>query len=64
MKIKEVVKMTKIFPNCKTANEDSAEFCENCGEEFKQPTNVTQKNKKSSVGASGWWSKQVLGLKQ
>lgn len=50
--------MTKFCPNCKKGNLDSAEYCENCGEQFKStPTASSVSNQ------SGWWGKQSSGAK-
>lgn len=51
--------MTKFCPNCKKGNLDSAEYCENCGEQFKiSATGSPVGNQKG-----GWWGKQSSGAK-
>jgi hypothetical protein len=47
--------MTKICPNCKTENIDSAKFCKNCGnemEETEKPTQTKKSPKNSSIGGN------------
>ncbi|EKQ50789.1 MAG: hypothetical protein B655_2304 [Methanobacterium sp. Maddingley MBC34] len=57
--------MTKICPNCKTENMDSAEFCQNCGTELpKFSYNVPPKEDTPSQPKSGgWWGKQTTLVK-
>lgn len=57
--------MTKICPNCKTENIDSAEFCQNCGTELpKFSYNVPPKGDTPSQPKSGgWWGKQTTLVK-
>jgi hypothetical protein len=58
--------MTKICPECKTENMDSAEFCQNCGAELPKFTyNVPQKDVEATEKAKsgGWWSRQSTGVK-
>lgn len=53
--------MTKICPNCKKQNNDTAQFCENCGTTLN--TNTTEKQPKTKSGIMGWWNKQGKGTK-
>ena len=58
--------MTKICPECKTENMDSAEFCQNCGAELPKFTyNVPPKDEMAAEKpkSGGWWGKQSSGVK-
>jgi hypothetical protein len=57
--------MTKICPNCKTENIDSADFCQNCGTELPKYTyNVPPSGDTPTAPKSGnWWSKQTSLVK-
>lgn len=53
-------KLTKICPNCKKENKDTAKFCESCGVSLNNST-VTSEPKESkgtSGGLMGWWNQQ------
>lgn len=50
--------MSKICPNCKSTNPNKADFCQNCGADFKNVLPTTQ-----SSGTSEWWNKQGTGTK-
>jgi len=48
--------MSKICPNCKTENSDSAGFCQNCGNELHDLVNAPQaKETTNNAGLGGWW---------
>ena len=53
--------MTKICPNCKKQNTDTATFCENCGTNLN--INTTKKQPENKSGITGWWNKQGKGTK-
>jgi len=56
--------MTKICPNCKTENIDSADFCQNCGAELPKFTyNLPPKGETPGTKKGGWWSKQTTPVK-
>lgn len=56
--------MTKLCPNCKTANEDSASFCQNCGNKLKTTASDRNQTKpQNQKGLGGWWNKQSTGGK-
>ncbi len=56
--------MTKICPNCKTENIDSADFCQNCGTELPKFTyNIPQGGEPPETKKGGWWSKQTTLVK-
>ena len=50
--------MTKICPNCKKQNEDTAKFCDGCGNALNQNT-----EKPKNTGLMEWWNKQGNGVK-
>jgi uncharacterized membrane protein YvbJ len=47
--------MVKVCPNCKTTNDDSSSFCQNCGTELPEKT--------SKEGFMSKWNKQSTGAK-
>jgi hypothetical protein len=51
--------MTKICPNCQTENQDSSEFCQNCGNKMEG----IEKSTPPKTGLKGWWDKQSNGIK-
>lgn len=55
--------MTKICPNCKTANPDNSGFCQECGTELKGKTNEVKSNATTGDGLTGYWNKQNNGGK-
>lgn len=55
--------MTKICPNCGTENQDSSEFCQNCGNKMGGTVKTSQPNKSTKTGFMGWWDKQTKGIK-
>jgi hypothetical protein len=55
--------MTKICPNCGTENQDSSEFCQNCGNKMEGTVKTSQPNKSTKTGFMGWWDKQTKGIK-
>ncbi|MBI5458963.1 zinc-ribbon domain-containing protein [Methanobacterium sp.] len=56
--------MTKICPNCKTENIDSADFCQNCGAELPKFTyNVPPSGETPGTKKGGWWGKQTTPVK-
>jgi uncharacterized membrane protein YvbJ len=57
------VYMTKVCPNCKKENLDSAGFCQKCGTELKESTNTVNTNAKSGSGIGDFWNKQSNGGK-
>ncbi len=50
--------MSKICPNCKTGNQNSSEFCQNCGNKLD-----TQPIESSKGGFMGWWETKGTGTK-
>jgi hypothetical protein len=52
------LEMTKICPNCKTGNQNSSEFCQNCGNKLNN-----KPIKSSNGGFMGWWEKKSNGKK-
>ena len=53
--------MTKICPNCKSANPDAADFCQSCG--YKLST-IHKNDVQTTTGKNGgWWNKQSTGGK-
>lgn len=52
--------MTKVCPKCKTENDDSSAFCQNCGEKLGMSEAAPKKEKPIQ---GGWWSKQTSGAK-
>ena len=57
----EANKLTKICPNCKKENKDTAQFCQSCGTTLNTVT--TEKQPETKSGINGWWSKQGKGTK-
>ncbi len=59
--------MTKICPNCKTENIDTADFCQNCGTELPKFTyNVPPSGDEAAetkAKSGNWWSKQPTIVK-
>lgn len=53
--------MTKICPKCKSANDDSSQFCQDCGEKLGE--SVTEPKKYEPQKSGGWWNKQSSGAK-
>ena len=57
--------MSKICPNCKSENEDSAEFCQECGTKLpKYSYSVPPAGEEKTEPKKGnWWSKQTNTVK-
>lgn len=53
--------MTKVCPECKSTNDDSSQFCQNCGKKLEESVKKPENNKPQQSG--GWWSKQSSGTK-
>lgn len=54
--------MTKICPNCKEENRDSANFCEKCGTTLNCKTHIKNKSKISNTPVR-WFKKQNIVVK-
>ena len=52
--------MAKKCAECGTENQDSADFCQNCGNDL---TGVAAAQPPSKGGSMGWWNKQSKGVK-
>lgn len=61
--IMEVKKLVKYCPNCKTSNPNSAEFCQNCGQELGTISSGAATQSQNNEGIGGWWNKQGTGAK-
>ncbi len=55
--------MTKLCPNCNTANSDNSGFCQNCGTELTDSKASVKPNHTSGDGIGGFWNKQSKGGK-
>ena len=55
--------VTKVCPNCKTANPDNSGFCQECGTELKGKTNAVKSNVTTGNGLTDYWNKQNKGSK-
>lgn len=56
-----MLKMTKVCPKCKTANDDSSMYCQNCGEKLEESVVAPKEYETKKTG--GWWSNQSSGTK-
>jgi hypothetical protein len=53
--------LTKICPKCNSENQDTNDFCQNCGQDIGRIANTFTQTPQS--GANSWWNKQSKGGK-